>query len=109
MIEVRIPKDINSIKVGFIKGLSGKQIIYAFVMLVLIFPLAIWGYRIMPSEIVGWLIIPVGLLALMPIILEKNSLVPGEEVLLNLLQFHINKQQRNYEHMDGEVREVDGG
>jgi len=111
MIEVKIPADIGLIKTPFIKGFTTKEIIYFGMALVTMVPLAFFGNRFMPDDLVGWVVLVLTLVILSPLYIEKrlNSAISGEEYLIDMATFMLNKQTREYVYLDDFAKKVSEG
>ncbi len=57
MIEIRIPKEIKNYREKFFFGLTVRQCICAAIALLLCVPLYIFGGKILPQEVVSWLVL----------------------------------------------------
>ena len=102
MIEVKIPVDVDAMQIKNKSGLTPKVRNYAIIGVVTIIPLALFGDMIMHSEVANVLIMVIMGLICIPIYLEGNGKtgISGEEMLMNIIHFAINKQRRPYEYLD---------
>lgn len=102
MIEVRIPKDIDEYKSPFFMGLQLKHCIYAGLALAIAVPNGLFGHHIMPSGIVGFVNLAVGMAFAMPIFydLQGKGIITGEETIMNVIHFTLTRRIREYEYLD---------
>lgn len=95
MISVRVPAEIRKYKESLFLGFNARQIISAVIALAICVPLYFFGRDYIPEDILGWLIILIGL----PIIafgFFSFRDMPFEKFMVALIQFILYPIKRGY-------------
>ena len=102
MLSVRVPPDIDEVKIGSVGGLTPKVAAYFGTAAAITILLSLFGSAFMPTMVVRLVIILVCSLIMLPVILEKGGRagISGEEALINIITFMKNPQKRAYEFYD---------
>ena len=110
MIEVKIPADIGLIRKSAVKGFTTRELLYFSVAVVTMGPLAFFGNRFIPADLVGWVVLILTGVILSPLIIDRrlNSVISGEEYLIDLAIFMMGKQRREYVYLDDFAKKVKG-
>lgn len=95
MIEIRIPKEIKNYREKFFFGLTVRQCICAAVALLLCVPLYIFGGKILPQELISWLVLIVAA-PLMLVGFFKYNDMTFEKFAAEWLYFKFSLQKRVY-------------
>lgn len=95
MIEIRIPKEIKNYREKFFFGLTVRQCICAAVALLLCVPLYIFGGKILPQELISWLVLIVAA-PLMLVGFFKYNDMTFEKFAAEWLYFNFSPQKRVY-------------
>lgn len=96
MLEIKIPADIQSYKTKLMFGLTTRQIISIGAALGVGVPLAVYGKKIIPEDILSWLVIIVAA----PIVawgFFTYKDMKFEDYARAMLNFNLNPQKRVYE------------
>lgn len=95
MIEIRIPKEIKNYREKFFFGLTVRQCICAAIALLLCVPLYIFGGKILPQELVAWLVLIVAAPLMLVGFFRYNDMT-FEKFAAEWLYFNFSPQKRVY-------------
>lgn len=106
MIEIRIPKEIKNYREKLFFGLTLRQCLCAGVALLICVPLYIFGNKIMPQEIVSWLVILIAAPLMMAGFFRYNDMM-FEQFAVEMYYQNFTPQKRvySYEPIFMELRE----
>ena len=106
MIEIRIPKEIKNYREKLFFGLTLRQCICAGVALLICVPLYIFGNKIMPQEIVSWLVILIAAPLMLAGFFRYNDMM-FEQFAVEMYYQNFTPQKRvySYEPIFMELRE----
>ena len=106
MIEIRIPKEIKNYREKLFFGLTLRQCLCAGVALLICVPLYIFGNKIMPQEIVSWLVILIAAPLMMAGFFRYNYMM-FEQFAVEMYYQNFTPQKRvySYEPIFMELRE----
>ena len=88
MIAVRIPAEIRKYKERPVFGLTGRQLLFSFITVLICFPLYWFGRKVIPEDIIAWLIIFLAVPLLALGFVEINGM-PMEKFFIAWLKFEV--------------------
>lgn len=95
MIEIRIPKEIKNYREKFFFGLTVRQCICAAIALLLCVPLYIFGGKILPQELISWLVLIVAAPLMLVGFFRYNDMT-FEKFAVEWLYYQFAPQKRVY-------------
>lgn len=102
MIEIKVPKDLESIKSTSFLNLKRKEVLYALITLILVISTSIYLAltSFLPQQIIMIIAIIITLLGGTPIVIERSGMfgVGAEEFIVNFIHFLFTKKHRHYEY-----------
>lgn len=95
MIEIRIPKEIKNYREKFFFGLTVRQCICAAIALLLCVPLYIFGGKVLPQELISWLVLIVAAPLMLVGFFRYNDMT-FEKFAVEWLYYQFAPQKRVY-------------